>query len=210
MKPHQNPAEFILEVTGAGIPKGEQNAETQSHEEGSPQQADGDNQDVELGKMDENYYVEVYKHSQFFADTTKELEAGIFPLVRPCRLLTQPQFPLLIDFDPNAQQLDEEEKTRWAKIKARLVDRYASTYWEQFARTMKRAFLAYWRKPDEFLQKVSIPLVLGVVIGTYFVQLNDTQQGAAQRGGMLYFSLLISNLLGIRTRLPRSVPVLQH
>ena len=98
--------------------------------------------------------------------------------------------------------MDEEEKSRWRKIKARLVDRYASTYLQQFTQTMKRAFLAYWRSPEEFLQKVTVPLVLGIIIGTYFLQLNNTQQGAFQRGGLLYFSLLISNLLGIRTSRP--------
>jgi hypothetical protein len=100
MKPHQNPAEFILEVTGAGIPKGEQNGEAQGHEEqegSASQQADGadiqkggEMKDVEMGNKDENFYVDTYKRSQFFADTTKQLEAGIFPLVRLCPLLTSP------------------------------------------------------------------------------------------------------------------------
>jgi hypothetical protein len=72
---------------------------------------------------------------------------------------------------------------------------------------MRRSFLAYWRSPEEFLQKVTVPLVLGVVIGTYFLQLNDTQQGAFQRGGLLYFSLLVSNLLGIRTHACLFTPI---
>lgn len=106
------------------------------------------------------------------------------------RLLTS-----LCDFKKQTQ----DEKTRWQKIKERLLDRYASTYWEQFAQTMKRSFLAYWRTPQEFLQKVTVPLALGIIIGTYFLQMGEDQEGAFQRVGLLYFSLLISNLIGIRT-----------
>jgi ATP-binding cassette subfamily G (WHITE) protein 2 (SNQ2) len=178
MKPHQNPAEFILEVTGAGIPK------TDDAKPADPAAAEhAEQKDVEMGHKDENFYAEAYKHSDFCADTEKQLQAGIFPA---------------------AEKVDEEEKSRWRKIKERLTNRYASTYLQQFAQTMKRSFLAYWRSPEEFLQKVTVPLVLGVVIGTYFLQLNDTQQGAFQRGGLLYFSLLVSNLLGIRTAPPPS------
>jgi ABC-type multidrug transport system ATPase subunit len=177
MKPHQNPAEFILEVTGAGIPKTDD-------AKPDPAAAEHAEKDVEMGHKDENFYVEAYKHSQFYADTEQKLAAGIFPAV---------------------EKVDDEEKSRWRKIKERLTDRYASTYLQQFTQTMKRSFLAYWRSPEEFLQKVTVPFVLGVIIGTYFLQLNDTQQGAFQRGGLLYFSMLVSNLLGIRTP-PPSLP----
>ncbi len=79
------------------------------------------------------------------------------------------------------------------------MDRYASTYVDQFVQLLKRSFLAYWRTPDDFLQKVTVPLVLGIILGTYFLQLNDTQQGGSQRVALLFYCLLISNLLGIRS-----------
>jgi hypothetical protein len=97
------------------------------------------------------------------------------------------------------QHGDEEEQSRWEKIKQRLLHRYASNYVVQFTQVIKRSFLAYGRSPEEFLQKVLGPLVLGIIIGTFFLQFDNTQQGAFQRGSLLYFSMLIANLLGIRT-----------
>ena len=86
MKPHQNPAEFILEVTGAGIPKSED--PRQNRPQAAAEKQEGEEmKDVELGTKDENYYVETYKHSQFFADTQKQLEAGIFSTVHSSSLV---------------------------------------------------------------------------------------------------------------------------
>jgi hypothetical protein len=207
MKPHQNPAEFILEVTGAGIPKSD-NKQQQQHEQQS-EEGDGkvaEEGDVEMGEKTEkgeNFYVDAYKESQHYGDTEQQLEAGIFPAaVRSLSLSFRSSCVELVLTSHCAQEsVDDEEKSRWRKIKKRLTNRYASTYLQQFTQTMRRSFLAYWRSPEEFLQKVTVPLVLGVVIGTYFLQLNDTQQGASQRVSVIYFSLLVSNLLGIRTHI---------
>ena len=171
MKPMQNPAEFILEVTGAGIPK-----PAQPIAEEKPKDSDAPMVDVELGSKGGDFFVEAYKRSAFFQETAAALEEGIYPV-----------------------QPDEAEKSRWKKLKSRLTDRYASTYTVQFVETMKRSFLAYWRAPEDFIQKVTVPLLLALIIGTYFLQEVNDQAGAAQKAALLYFSLLISNLLGIRT-----------
>jgi hypothetical protein len=97
VKKHENPAEFILEVTGAGIPKTvptsvdelheqpsidkalEEKTEESAHDDGSGGDVPMD--DMERGKTAENFYVDAYRRSQPFADAEKELTVGIFPAV---------------------------------------------------------------------------------------------------------------------------------
>jgi hypothetical protein len=75
MKPHNNPAEFILEATGAGIPKSldtpQESVDNQDQQQEPP--------DHEQGHKDDNYYVDAYKNSDFFAETEKALTEGIYP-----------------------------------------------------------------------------------------------------------------------------------
>jgi hypothetical protein len=92
VKKHENPAEFILEVTGAGIPKTvptsvdelrEQPSIAKALEEKEEESAqDGIPMDnMERGKTAENFYVDAYLRSQPFAAAEEELTAGIFPAV---------------------------------------------------------------------------------------------------------------------------------
>ncbi len=78
MDPHNNPAEFILEVTGAGIPKTVVSPDSQPEEN---QKGKEKEDDEELGKRDENFYAESYKASSFYSETEAALSTGIYPEV---------------------------------------------------------------------------------------------------------------------------------
>jgi predicted lipid-binding transport protein (Tim44 family) len=71
--------------------------------------------------------------------------------------------------------------------------------WLSRYQTVKRAFIAVWRTPNEFWNKIIGPLVLGVIMGTLFLQMDNTQAGATQRSAVIFFSMLICDLLAMRT-----------
>ncbi len=147
MKPHQNPAEFILEVTGAGIPQaqsnGEKNGEAEYRSKGKEQEEEEEVEvevDLESGdpkaEGDENMYVRAYKSSEFYQQTVNALEIGIYPKKE----------------DGESQKEIGKVRRSWTKMKARLKEKYASRYYVQFEEIIKRSFIAYWRMPEEFLQ----------------------------------------------------------
>jgi hypothetical protein len=85
LKPNQNPAEFILEVTGAGIPKAAKQIKEQPKDDD-----DGDNNDDhdhETQKPaavggDSDEYVAAYQNSEFCKNALQQLEEGIYPIQR--------------------------------------------------------------------------------------------------------------------------------
>ncbi|ELR10948.1 ABC2 type transporter superfamily protein [Acanthamoeba castellanii str. Neff] len=171
MDPEANPAEFILEVTGAGITK---KAAKDSDDDDSEEEEEG-----KLAKTDENYFVQAYRQSAFYASADQELTRGIYAAAV---------------MDKSGTDDGAREKRWHHKIKRRLSDRYASLpttqLWEMFVRGTK----SYWRQPEEFVMKLSLPIVMGVVLGTYFLDLGRDQASNTQRVGMLYYALLFSNM----------------
>jgi hypothetical protein len=176
MDPEANPAEFILEVTGAGITK----------KPAKDADADAKSDDAQLNKTDENYFVQVFKQSNFYATTEQELTRGIYAAAKAAKSGTE----------------DGAREQRWHhKFKRRLTDRYASRpttqLWELFVRGSK----GYWRQPEEFVMKLGLPIVMGIVLGTYYLGLGRDQMSNFQRVGLLYYSLLFSNMGALRTPL---------
>ena len=178
MDPEANPAEFILEVTGAGITK---KAAKDSDDDGSEEE-----DEVQLAKTDENYFVQAYRQSAFYESADQELTRGIYAAAV---------------MDKSGTDDGAREKRWHHKIKRRLSDRYASLpttqLWEMFVRGSK----GYWRQPEEFIMKLSLPIVMGVVLGTYFLDLGYDQASNTHRVGMLYYALLFSNMGALRTSL---------
>jgi ABC-type multidrug transport system ATPase subunit len=174
LKPNQNPAEFILEVTGAGIPK------TAKQIKEKPK--DGDDGDQETQKPaaggDSDEYVAAYQNSEFCKNALQQLEEGIYPIQRE-------------------RETKGRLRRRWKKIKERMKGRYANPMHVQFTETIKRAYLAVWRTPNEFWNKIIGPLVLGIIMGTLFLQMDNTQAGATQRSAVIFFSMLICDLLAM-------------
>jgi ABC-type multidrug transport system ATPase subunit len=170
LKPNQNPAEFILEVTGAGIPKAAkqiQRSDDSAEEEPAKPPA-GDN----------DAYVAAYQNSEFCKKALQQLDEGIYPIQRE-------------------RETKGRLGRRWKKIKERMQGRYANPMHVQFTETVKRAFIAVWRTPNEFWNKIIGPLVLGVIMGTLFLQMDNTQAGATQRSAVIFFSMLICDLLAM-------------
>lgn len=61
-----------------------------------------------------------------------------------------------------------------------------------------------WRTPNEFWNKIIGPLVLGSIMGTLFLQMDNNQAGATQRSAVIFFSMLICDLLAMRTHPDRT------
>ncbi len=185
IKPFVNPAEFILEATGAGIPKlqiPEDKLDDESTDENKGKEKE---EEEESDKKGDTFFVDAYADSSFYQQTIELFEKGLYP---------KSNTPVSEDEEQHRGKL----RRTWKKIKKRLQDRYASTFWVQFSEAIKRQFLAYWRIPEEFLQKVLIPLCMGIICGTLFLQWDNDQTGALQRAGLIFFSLLFSALMAIR------------
>jgi hypothetical protein len=163
-------------VTGAGITK---KAAKDSDDDDSEEEEEG-----KLAKTDENYFVQAYRQSAFYASADQDLTRGIYAAAV---------------MDKSGTDDGAREKRWHHKIKRRLSDRYASLpttqLWEMFVRGTK----SYWRQPEEFIMKLSLPIVMGVVLGTYFLDLGRDQASNTQRVGMLYYALLFSNMGALRT-----------
>jgi hypothetical protein len=118
-------------------------------------------------------------------------------------------------------------RKKWKQMKAKMQGRYATPFYVQLGKLVKRSFLQYWRTPPDFMAKLFSPLLMGLIMvrrhlfascarvrvsfahiaftyvsyaqGTLFLQLDDTQVGATERAAAVYFSLIICNLTSMRT-----------
>ncbi len=132
IQPLENPAEFILDVTGAGISKqkAKGNQQVQEDDKDSSSSEIDSKEEQTQTSADDDIFVKTFKNSEFFKETERELEKGIYPI--------------------NQEQAKKHGrlKRRWAKMKSRLRDRYATTFGVQFKEVLARSFLSYWRKPE--------------------------------------------------------------
>ncbi len=201
-KPFQNPAEFILEVVGAGIPQAQPAApetiEGEEEDRGKARPTEEEEELVPSQARDEFFFVEAYKQSRFYNETVGQLERGLY---KPGEWIEE---------EREGAATRSKLHRAWEKIKKRLKDRYASTFWVQLTVLLERQFLGYWRVPENFLQKLLIPVIMGVIIGTLFLQFDDNQTGARQRAGLLFFVLLWFPLLALRKPSPLNAMISKH
>ncbi len=137
--PKQNPADFILEAVGAGIPKiqsTDQVSEDKEEIDGEGEgEGEGESKELEQAALGENDPVVVtYKNSKLFANTQKILEQEKLDIAR------------------EAQQTKKKSGAVYLgkKLMKRLVGRYSTTFWTQLRYVLTRNLMAYWRDPEQF------------------------------------------------------------
>lgn len=124
-------------------------------------------------------FVAAYRKSEYYSKLTEELEHGIFP----------------------GGKEDDEHGSMVGRAVTRakdvVVGRYATPFYLQLLEVFKRGFLTYWRDPKVVKAKLLRALLMGLVMGTLFLQSNLSQRGASNRISLIYWSLLFANLTAI-------------
>eukprot|EP01087_Luapelamoeba_hula_P008964 TRINITY_DN2282_c0_g1_i1.p1 TRINITY_DN2282_c0_g1~~TRINITY_DN2282_c0_g1_i1.p1 ORF type:complete len:1497 (-),score=261.71 TRINITY_DN2282_c0_g1_i1:27-4118(-) len=159
--PHKNPADFILEASGAGIAAGRTDKPIDF--------ASRFSNSNQFGKLKDTLRERRELSERMHKSTKSRPESGA----------------------PGDSQLEgvAPEKKKGLLARYRESRRYAAPYYMQFYYLMKRGLLSYWRDPEGMRTRVVRALFLGVFFGTLFLQVEDDQRGAANRVSLLYFML---------------------
>ncbi len=134
--PKQNPADFILEAVGAGIPKIQK--EEEEEEDGEDEIEDeeyGQNKEKISQSEEENDHVVVaYKNSKLYANTKKILEQEKLAIAEEAQ-----------------QRKKKTGLTHLAKKRVKkMFGRYSTSFWTQLRHVLTRNLMAYWRDPVQF------------------------------------------------------------
>ncbi|XP_060575749.1 protein white-like isoform X1 [Ruditapes philippinarum] len=92
-------------------------------------------------------------------------------------------------------------------------DRYGSPWYEQFAAVLTRSWKTTLREPMVMRVRLVQTIVLSIVLGLIYLQLNHDQEGVMNINGVIFLILInmtVTNMLGVLNSFPLETPIFKR